>query len=1128
MDAREEMLEAASESSRFDSVGRILEEISQNSKFREELGDGLASEAVSLCRSSSAAERIQFILVSACVVESNLLYHNDATIASDLLLELCEALSKLLLSYHAIFYVSRKAHEEAFLKQTSKLVVGASLPRSTFSSFLLVDAFNEVALFSKKYEDVNPDLSFPAILYAHLVFDIGSDASSPDGNMHRQIIQSYALLLDGNQIDPELFKHSQSLVNGISTSDFDACVAPTLCGTLESITTTSAAKSCLQSCSNFIELLIICRKGQYLEYYCSDDGIVSIMVDTSMELLIQMKTEDVAFTVSNLINATVQACRGLGLVKVSEALLDALNVDASVFANSQECQGFVKQVTSFLHQVALAGLDFLNQNDDSHDDSYTEELVDITGEIIQTLRVMGEETNADALPAWEEVYSLIRGAIENGEAGPSIHYDAVEPTKGSKIYEDEDWEKENEQETEQIYEIPGITEISVSVKDRKEERVLGIGNKIGKDKQLDDEDKNDEPTKILMESIQDKIHAKLKACKVSNVSASNDNMDQKVPAKPFSSESATSAAVSPHDLDAHCNSTCGEPIEIHHRSYQGTRSVEDKIHAKLKACNVSNVSASNDNMDHAIFADSNSAEAPSHGMHFRGKYGEFLQPSRYEDIATKKQSESSLNVSVSATHTNLRYSDSSQSNLVDSQISLLASETRENIRIDVIDRRINSKLNTDGDIAIASLPLSGMHYVPCEDENESQTGSVSSNTSKSDDFSIEDRIKEENEKIGQSPQRDAEAIILQKISHEHRPQENKATSLQQSSRELLFRGTRLNGRISNKTNPSTRRFQHIDASSEGDSSESHDREYNKRVGTETHQSAVSKKHYSEALLREPTTLLIKEADELSEPSRQSLLHQRTSGSERLALLNNEISDNPASNTIVETAIAESPKSSNEDIVVAMALEEGETDDLDEAVNYDPNSKKKLGQAITRWTLVAIVAAIAVAVILIVLLSKKKLKANKDEITYAPSVAPSSVNEGEISRLIIDRFGSGRPYYDMSTAYGKAFDWITQDENASEMIDLHVLGKVRRRNELSPLALYQRFFCGLFYYEMKGDGWLNCSASFDFHNETCTYVDREDQVRTGRSKWLSNVDVCAWAGISCDSNKLITVLDLSEY
>ena len=1152
METRGKLLEAASESCRSDVVSQIIEEISRHdSETRDDLGDGLASEVVSRCRSTSAAKRIQSVLVSACIVEATTVYHNGESVASDLLLSLCEALSELLLSHPGIFDVSRKIFEEAFLAQTSQLVTGANLSRSAFSSAIVVDAFREVARFPEKYAGVNPDLSFPAILYAHQVYDIATETSS-DENVHRQIIESYALFFDGNLIDPELFQHSESIVNGISSDQFHTSVAPILRDTLENIKTTRAAMACLQSCSMLIELLILCGKRRYLEHYLTDDGVVSIMVDTSMELMIEMKTEEATVTVSNLLNSTVKACPGWGLVIVSEALIDAMNVDASIFADSQECQRFVKEVTICLHQVAEAGLEFVDPNDKTNDNSFKEELLRTAAEIIQILRVMGEESNADALRTWEEVYTLFGGEHDNVRTRGAISTfsDALHSMTVSNPNEDED-EIEGSSNREENYDYPGVTEISESPINRAETldespRMTGFDETIAA-KNTCVSNKMPHHTREGAGSIEDRIHAKLKAANAS--AASDDELDRKIPAETSSNDSASNT--SRRDIDYLSDSdvisqssngpeveTRRRPAKMKHDAHEGAGSIEDRIHAKLKAANAS--AASDDELDRKMQADSSSSDLKNSDSYARGNSDAGSQSIRNVQTSRKHNINQTSRSSVAGS--DLHYSDSSQSKPLDSQGSLFASDSsRENMRVGDIESRINAKLNSDDRNSRNSLtdsvknPLHGINYTTSADslcsrtsKNEPQRGYISSVASKSD-VSIEHRIRS---KLTEQ-ERDAR---VGKIS-QNGAQRSSATS------GIEFHNTGLDQRINSKLNPSNRRsMDRNKAASAFDNSsqesESGVNRQHERISSDLHPSARSINKHADTMERESTVLLIREADESRERPRKNA---NTSDSEMWALLDDdEIPIGVDSSSALETEYTQESgpssqggKASNEeseDIVVAMAIEEGEADDLDEALNYDPKSKKKLGKTITRWTVVAIIAAVVVAVILIVLLSRKKFKENEDEITYVPSSAPSSTNQGEISRLIIDRFGTERPYDDITTAYGKAFDWITRDGYASEMINSRILGKLRRRNELTSFfefGLYQRFVCGLFYFQMRGNRWVNCSATFNFHNETCEYIDRDYQLRSGRSTWLSDVSVCAWAGIICDNNEQIVVLDLSK-
>jgi hypothetical protein len=1227
MDTRGKLLEAASESCRSDIVSQIIEEISRHDfETRDDLGDGLASEVVSRCRSKSAAKRIQSVLVSACIVEATKVYHNGESVASDLLLSLCEALSELLLSHPGIFDVSRKIFEEAFLAQTSQLVTGANLSRSAFSSVIIVDAFREVARFPETYAGVNPDISIPAILYAHEVYDIATETSS-DENVHRQIIESYALFVDGNRIDPELFQHSQSMMNGITSDQFHTSVAPILRDNLENIKTTRAAMACLQSCSMLIELLILCGKNRYLEHHLTDDGVVSIMVDTSMELMIEMKTEEATVTVFNLLNSTVKACPGWGLVIVSEALVEAMNVDASIFADSQECQRFLKEVTICLHQVAKAGLEFVDPNEKTNDDAFKEELLRTAAEIIQILRVMGEESNADALRTWEEVYILFGGEIDNVRTRGliSTFSDAVHSMTVYNPNEDED-EIEGSSNREENYDYPGVTEISespinraetldesprmpglvaakntcvsnkmphhthegdMSIEDRIHAKLKAANTSAASDDEMDREIPSEtsshdsasnasrrdidhlsdsdvgsqssngpeveatrRPAQVPHHthegamSIEDRIHAKLKAANTS--AASDDEMDREIPSETSSHDSASNTSrrdidyLSDSDVSSQSSNGPGveatrRPAQIKHDTYEGAMSIEDIIHAKLRAANTS--AASDDELDRKMQADSSSSELQNSDSYARGNSDAGSQSIRNVQKSRKHNINQTFKSSVAGS--DFHYSDSSQSKPLDSQDSLFASDLfRESMRVGDIESRINAKLNGDDQNSRNSLtdsvknPLHGINYTTSADsslcsrtsKNETQRGYISSVAVKSD-VSIEHRIRsklteqERNASVGEISQNGA--------------QRSSATSGNE------FHNTGLDERINSKLNPSYKRsMDRNKAASAFDNSsqesESGVNRQHERISSDLHPSSRSINKHADTMTRESTVLLTREANESRERPRKNA---STSDSEMWALLDDdEILISCDSSSALETeytqeigSSSQGDKASNEeieDIVVAMAIEEGEADDLDEALNYDPKSKKKLGKTINRWTVVAIIAAVVVAVILIVLLSRKKLKENEDVITYAPSSAPSNTNQGEISRLIIDKFGSAS-YYDITTAYGKAFDWITRDGYASEMINSQILGKLRRQNELTSFGLYERFFCGLFYFLMRGNRWVNCSATFDFHNETCEYIDRDYQLRSGRSTWLSDVSVCEWAGIICDNNEQIVVLDLSE-
>ena len=214
------------------------------------------------------------------------------------------------------------------------------------------------------------------------------------------------------------------------------------------------------------------------------------------------------------------------------------------------------------------------------------------------------------------------------------------------------------------------------------------------------------------------------------------------------------------------------------------------------------------------------------------------------------------------------------------------------------------------------------------------------------------------------------------------------------------------------------------------------------------------------------------------------------------------------------------------VVVAMAIEDGEAQEVDEAVQYDPSTKLRLNKKIQKWTLISFLAATAVTIILIVLLSKRQLEILEVDGTEAPSLAPTTASYQEIALILRDEFGPDHSYNDEDTAYGKAFDWITRDEFVLDAIENNNNGfKVDR--EVSIDRIHQRFLFGLFYYEMRGDSWVNCSESLAIQGGTCSYINREGEIIDGNSNWLSPLDVCAWAGINCDNSDRVIILDLSK-
>lgn len=92
-------------------------------------------------------------------------------------------------------------------------------------------------------------------------------------------------------------------------------------------------------------------------------------------------------------------------------------------------------------------------------------------------------------------------------------------------------------------------------------------------------------------------------------------------------------------------------------------------------------------------------------------------------------------------------------------------------------------------------------------------------------------------------------------------------------------------------------------------------------------------------------------------------------------------------------------------------------------------------------------------------------------------------------------------------YAKALQWILHDDDL----------KLTTSNS----TLLQRYFAAYLYYATSVAGhWSSCNPKTD--PMTCV-----DQSNTGFF-WLSNTSECRWAGVTCDNQGQIAVLDLGTY
>ena len=110
----------------------------------------------------------------------------------------------------------------------------------------------------------------------------------------------------------------------------------------------------------------------------------------------------------------------------------------------------------------------------------------------------------------------------------------------------------------------------------------------------------------------------------------------------------------------------------------------------------------------------------------------------------------------------------------------------------------------------------------------------------------------------------------------------------------------------------------------------------------------------------------------------------------------------------------------------------------------------------------------------------------------------------VALMLMATQASGNVYY--GTPQKAALEWLVEADGYQVCPD-------------DPNAL-QRYTLAVFYYSTLGDGWLDCSATPTFAEDTCDNVrvgtvDNDDSPKiSGDYVWLSPVSECMWAGVQC--------------
>jgi len=1275
-----ELVAAASEACDEAVFRQLLQQTVFNKETLDELAEGLIFEAVSTCQSLAAADRIQIMLVhsivaesAACSLSSGLSSGtNDGfALPSQISVTLCEALSNLLLSYNDILKVFWKEFQDAM---ASMQFPAAALSRNK----LIFYAFLEVARLPEKYDDVHQEISLAAILYAHQVYTFESE--SFEDTTFEEIIRIYILSFNGEEIDSSLLSLSLPLVKNLTRVQFDAYFVPVLNDTLESLTVGSHVLEFMQTCTVFITLLTSCGKEDFLDGYMEDHGIVDILVDTCMELLIEKTSNEVVPSVSRLLSGIIQALPQRGFVLVSDALFQALNIDGEVFGDVLECRAFLKRASQCLEKVAQEGVDFKNYQREHLIDSYDQDWRDISYQMIQILKVMGDYLNSLALPAWENVYILSGGEqvlpLSDDTDTEEIRSDQISEVSEQTRSELSQDEKSTESDADSVFSSNTSLGHEISCKPLHTSNEHAAASDVKSSTSLDQEiasklskasNSNEHVTAAgegtrSSTSLDQKIASKLS--KVSNEHETTFDQDKSSRALDQKMASKLSKVSSEHTIfvDQDTSSSALDQkiasklskVSSDHAIFvdqdTSSTSLDRKIASKLTAARnpfehaasseVTRRSALDQKMasklskvssEHTIIVDQDTSST-SLNRKIASKLTAARNP--FEHAASSEVTRRALDQKmasklskVSSEHTIIVDQDTSISSLDQTIASKLTAArnpfehaaSSEVTSSSALDQKIASKLSkvsnehttiVDQDTSISSLDQTIASKVTTAHNPLQHAASSEVTSSSALDQKIASKLsKASNEHTTILDQDTSSSALDQTIASKCSPatrnplehaaystserdldkevQVGNRTSVNSSSTlsDMCYsvdsmRNSRLSmsasgsslGNLSGAHSSSERmkdrqRYSknasligtnyvcdHYISDSEESTSNEDDkhahqnvknydnpRHLGNKVGSKLSVLKEDKYHPSKASSRLFTA---SGGSGFSHGRRRNMQGFIGSSSETVDLAS-DIFENEEEERRIGTSSGSSMQVAAESgreaermplvedqftydgaVVVAMAIEDGEAQEVDEAVQYDPSTKLRLNKKIQKWTLISFLAATAVTIILIVLLSKRQLEILEVDGTEAPSLAPTTASYQEIALILRDEFGPDHSYNDEDTAYGKAFDWITRDEFVLDAIENNNNGfKVDR--EVSIDRIHQRFLFGLFYYEMRGDSWVNCSESLAIQGGTCSYINREGEIIDGNSNWLSPLDVCAWAGINCDNSDRVIILDLSK-
>lgn len=384
-----------------------------------ELQNGLL-KAVSMIKSDADALQMQEFLTAACMKETY--SESDGTISRQLV-SMCRAMTQIFLDHDGCI----GGFQDSLYNVTSK----ADSHEATRSLNALMIAFITLARISIDGSQVEKRISYAATLYAYQVSSFLSQEEL-DPDIHLEILELLAISFTHHSIQKCLFEKCGCIIVTIHKATFEQVMAPVLIEHLESISTTRKAIECLQLYTTFIGIMNNCEKGYVFGSVLDENSFITIVIETCLALMIELKNEAelATITVSTMIS-TIIMTRPDALTVIIGAIVDALNIDGSIFENPENCGKYLQRITTILYKVGVQSLDVFQFHKEEKLITNEEEIRKLCEDVVNILRMM---ENEKVQKIWQELVVLFGGNIVRPIEGEAV----TEYSSGSKPEQSED------------------------------------------------------------------------------------------------------------------------------------------------------------------------------------------------------------------------------------------------------------------------------------------------------------------------------------------------------------------------------------------------------------------------------------------------------------------------------------------------------------------------------------------------------------------------------------------------------------------------------------------------------------------------------------------------------------------